>query len=177
MTSFRLPECTTWHRGGTWHINLDVGGEIATTGRAARIWEEDDSVSAWIVRQEDRPLHYLQQQLRARHVHVERTQNRAAKCRRKWMGASRLECAEPHGGSLGWQLSWLHAGRSCCWGPMWDWKRSTYMEAQHRASNGQPKVNGDHVTGAYWAPWAVHRDRCLHYTLLPQLPCGRHRGC
>ncbi len=34
----------TW--GGTWHINLDVGREIATTGHVARIWEEDDSVLA-----------------------------------------------------------------------------------------------------------------------------------
>ncbi len=34
----------TW--GGTWHVNLDVGGEIATTGRVARIWEEDDSMLA-----------------------------------------------------------------------------------------------------------------------------------
>jgi hypothetical protein len=32
--------------GGTWHVNLDMGGEIATTGHMARIWEEDDSVSA-----------------------------------------------------------------------------------------------------------------------------------
>ncbi len=162
--------------GGTCHANVDVGGEIATTGRVARIWEEDDSVSAWIVRQEDRPLHHLQQQLRVWHVHVERTRNRAAKCSRKWMGASRLDLAEPHGSSPGWQLSWLHAGRSCCWRPTWDWKRSMYVEAQHWAGNGWPKVNGGHATGACWAPWAVQRDRCLHCTLLPQQPRGRHRG-
>jgi hypothetical protein len=30
--------------GGTWHVNLDMGREIAATGRVARIWEEDDSV-------------------------------------------------------------------------------------------------------------------------------------
>ncbi len=40
----RVCNMTTW--GGTWRVNLDVGGEIATTGRVARIWEEDDSVSA-----------------------------------------------------------------------------------------------------------------------------------
>jgi hypothetical protein len=34
----------TW--GGTWHVHLDVGGEIVTTGHMARIWEEDDSVTA-----------------------------------------------------------------------------------------------------------------------------------
>jgi hypothetical protein len=150
--------------GGTWHANLDMGGEIATTGRVARILEEDNSVTAWIVHQEDRPLHHLQQQLWVWHVHVERTRNRATKCSRKWMGASWLERAEPHGGSLAWELSWLHAGRSCCWGPMWDWKRSTYVEAQHRAGNRWPKVNRGHATGAWWAPWAVYRDRCLHCT-------------
>jgi hypothetical protein len=39
---------------------------------------------------------------------------------------------------------------------------STYVEAQHRAADGQLKVNGGHATGACWAPWAVHRDRWLH---------------
>ncbi len=34
----------TW--GGIWHINLDVGREIAATGHVARIWEEDDSMLA-----------------------------------------------------------------------------------------------------------------------------------
>jgi hypothetical protein len=38
------------------------------------------------------------------------------------------------------------------------------MEAQHRAADGQPKVNGGHATGACWAPQAVHRDRRLHCT-------------
>jgi hypothetical protein len=32
--------------GGTWQVNMDVGGETATTGCMARIWEDDDSVSA-----------------------------------------------------------------------------------------------------------------------------------
>ncbi len=35
---------TKW--GGPGTLNLDVGGEIATMGRMARIWEEDDSVTA-----------------------------------------------------------------------------------------------------------------------------------
>jgi hypothetical protein len=35
---------TTW--GGPGTLNLDVGREIATTGCVARIWEEDDSVTA-----------------------------------------------------------------------------------------------------------------------------------
>jgi hypothetical protein len=34
------------------------------------------------------------------------------------------------------------------WGPAWDWKGSTYMEAQHWAANGRPKVKGGHMTGA-----------------------------
>jgi hypothetical protein len=32
--------------GKTWHVNLEVGREIVTMGRVARIWEEDNSVSA-----------------------------------------------------------------------------------------------------------------------------------
>ncbi len=32
--------------GGTWHAKLDVDGEIVTTGRVARIWEEDGSMTA-----------------------------------------------------------------------------------------------------------------------------------
>ncbi len=35
----------TWGGPGMVH-NLDVGGEIVTTGRTAKIWEEDDSVTA-----------------------------------------------------------------------------------------------------------------------------------
>ncbi len=61
-----------------------------------------------------------------------------------------------------------------CWGPTWDWKRSTYgyVEAQHQVANARLKVHGDHVTGGCWAPRAVHRDRWLHRTLLSQL--GAH---
>ncbi len=40
----------------------------------------------------------------------------------------------------------------------------TYVETQHRAADGQQKVNGGHATGACWAPRAVHRDRWLHCT-------------
>jgi hypothetical protein len=32
--------------GETWHVKLDVGGEIVTMSRVARIWEEDGSVTA-----------------------------------------------------------------------------------------------------------------------------------
>jgi hypothetical protein len=35
---------TMW--GGPGMLNLGVGREIATTGRMARIWEEDNSVKA-----------------------------------------------------------------------------------------------------------------------------------
>jgi hypothetical protein len=31
---------------GTWHVKLEVGGEKVTIGCVARIWEEDDSVTA-----------------------------------------------------------------------------------------------------------------------------------
>jgi hypothetical protein len=30
--------------GGTWYVNLDVGGEIVAMGRVVRIWEKDDSM-------------------------------------------------------------------------------------------------------------------------------------
>jgi hypothetical protein len=42
-------------------------------------------------------------------VHVERTRNRAVQYGRKWMGASRLERAEPHGGPPG-QENYFMAG-------------------------------------------------------------------
>jgi hypothetical protein len=45
MTSFRLLAQYD-DVEGTWHIKLDVDGEIVTTGRVARIWEEDGSVTA-----------------------------------------------------------------------------------------------------------------------------------
>jgi hypothetical protein len=75
----------------------------------ARSWEEYDSVLSIPARQEGRTLQLLQQQLRAQHVHVERTQNRAVQYGRKWMGASRLERAEPHGGPPG-QENYFMAG-------------------------------------------------------------------
>jgi hypothetical protein len=43
--NFTLTACIssmTW--GGLAHYNLDVAGEMATMGREAMIWEEDDSV-------------------------------------------------------------------------------------------------------------------------------------
>ncbi len=53
----------------------------------------------------------------------------------------------------------------------------TYIEAWHRDANGQPKVNGGHVTGACWAPRAVHRDRRIHCTChLYWDPRGCQRG-
>jgi hypothetical protein len=95
------------------------------------------------------------------------------------MGASRLECAEPHGGSPG-QENFFMACWTLCWGPTWDW------QAQHGAANGQPKVNGGHTTGACGAPRAVHRDRWLHWacyfnrgpTWTPSGPpaCQNHTG-
>ncbi len=50
----------------------------------------------------------------------------------------------------------LHCTLDPSLGPAWDWKGRTYMKAQHRATNGWPKVNGGHATGACWAPRAAH---------------------
>jgi hypothetical protein len=104
--------------------------------------------------------------------------NRAVNCGRKWMGASRLECASPTA-PPGWQLyltaCWTfgRGGRVGLEGEVW----RTYMEARHGAANGRPKVNGGHVTGACWAPRAVHRDRRIHCTChLYWDPRGCHRG-
>jgi hypothetical protein len=95
------------------------------------------------------------------HAHGE-ARNKVINCGWKWMGASRLERAEPHGSSPGWQL-YLTAQWTFCWGPAWGWK------ARHRAANVRPKVNGGHATGACWAPRAMHWDRRLNRTLLPPL--------
>ncbi len=56
------------------------------------------------------------------------------------MGASQLERVEPHGGSPG-QENYFMARWTFRWEPAWDWKGSTYVEAQHWAANGQLKVN------------------------------------
>ncbi len=158
------------------------GRREAPTDRVARIWEEHDSVLSIAARQEGRTLHLLQQQLWAQHVHVERTRNRAVQHGRKWMGASRLERAEPHGGSPEKRTtSWLDAGLYAG-GLRGTGRDGTYMEAQHRVADGQPKVNGGHATGACWAPRAVHRDRRLHCacyfnrvpTWTPSRPPTRH---
>jgi hypothetical protein len=74
----------------------------------------------------------------------------------------------------GWQISFTSRW-TFSWGPAWDWKGSTYVEAQHGAAKGQPKVNGGDMTGVCWAPRAAHLDRRLHCTSLPQL--GAHVAC
>ena len=77
------------------------GRREAPTDRVARIWEEYGSVLSTSARQGGRTLQLPQQQPRAQYVHVERTRNRAVQYGRKWMGASRQERAEPHGGPPG----------------------------------------------------------------------------
>jgi hypothetical protein len=63
------------------------------------------------------------------------------------MGASRLDRAEPHSSTPG-KENYFIARYTLRWGSAWDCKGSAYVEAQHRAANGQPKVNGGHATGA-----------------------------
>ncbi len=45
--------------------------------------------------------------------------------------------------------AYLIAHWTFCWGSAWDWKGRMYVEAQHRAANGRPKVNWGHTTEAY----------------------------
>jgi hypothetical protein len=61
------------------------------------------------------------------------------------MGAMRLESAEPCSSSPRWQIS-VTAHWTFNWGPMWDGKRSTYVEVQHQLPIGWPNVNGGHAT-------------------------------
>jgi hypothetical protein len=65
----------------------------------ARIWEEYDSVLSMTSRQgRPNPSSSTTAALGPACARTW-TRNRAVKYSRKWMGASRLECAEPHGGS------------------------------------------------------------------------------
>jgi hypothetical protein len=97
---------------------------------------------------------------------MERTRNRAVQYGRKWMGASRRG---PHDWSVLSPTAVHRDKRTTSWhaGPFagglcGTGRGSTYVEAQHRAANGQPKVNGGHATGVCWAPRALHWDRRLH---------------
>ncbi len=67
------------------------------------------------------------------------------------MGASRLERAEPHGGSLGQEnyfTARLHVDPTLGAYVGLEGGHILYVEAQHRAADGQPKVNGGRATGA-----------------------------
>ncbi len=132
-------------------------------------------MTAWLVHQGDRPLHHLQQQLRVRHVHVERARTGLQNVAESGWGPHAWDMLAPR------RSTGMAALLTARWfvlllGARVARKRSTYMGAQHRAGNGQPKVNGGHATGACWAPRAVHRDICLHCTLLPQPTRRRHQG-
>jgi hypothetical protein len=154
--------------GGLGRYNLDVGGEMAAIGLMARIWEEDNRVlsSDYLIRKADLFFTYSSSFGPSTCAWRE-AQNRVVVYGRKWMEASWQERAEPHGGALGWKFS-LTALWTFSWGTTWDWKGSTYMEAQCWAANWQLKVNRGHATGACWTPQAVHRERWLHHISLPQ---------
>ncbi len=115
-------------RGGTWHVKLDVGGEFAT-GCVARIWRR--TTACWAMSSlpgRTTPSSLTAAALGPARAHGE-AWNRAVNYSQKWMGASRLVRAGPPSGSPGWQL-YLIAHWTLCWGPAWDWKGSTYVEAQ-----------------------------------------------
>jgi hypothetical protein len=84
-----------------------------------------------------------------------------------WMGATRLERAEPHGSSPGrkfcftahWTfIKWAHVG----------WKGGMYVERTFdiRVPIRRLKVNGGHATGTCWAPgqftWIDNFTTCCH---------------
>ncbi len=115
-----------------------------------------------LAHQKGSPLHRLQQQPWARHMHVERTRNQAIICGRKWQGPTWREHAEPFGGSPGW-----HSGPSAR-GPRGAGRGAPTVHWGSTPGHqwGGHKVNGSHTTGACWAPQAVHWDRFFHRTSL-----------
>ncbi len=133
----------TW--GGTWHVDLEER-------RPQTVWRGSgrSMTACWAspARQEGRTLQFLQQQPWAQHMHVERTRNRAVQNCRKWMGASRLERAEPHGCSPG-QEKYFLARWTFRWGPTWDWERG--------------HVRGGSTPGGRWADESERgpRDRSV----------------
>jgi hypothetical protein len=126
MTSFQLPVCTTWQGGELARHNLDMGREMAATGCMARIWEEDNRMlcSDLLTRKDNLFIAYSSSP-----GHMQRTRSWAVNYGWKWMRASRLErftrMADPFHSMLDLQLF--------SWGLIWDWKGSTYVEAQLRA--------------------------------------------
>jgi hypothetical protein len=135
----------------------------------ARIWEEHDSVLSIPACQEGRTLQPLQQQPRAQHVHVERTRNRAIQYGQQWMGASRLERAEPHGSPPG-QENYFMAHWTLCWGPTWDSERGHIRGGSTPGSRWAAESEWGPRNRSVLSPTAVHRDRGLHCT------CYLNRG-
>jgi hypothetical protein len=75
MTSFQLPK---WqHDVGDWaHYNLDTGGDLHAIGRKARIWEKNNSLLCPDQLASKVISSCLQQELWARHIHVEEHKTR-----------------------------------------------------------------------------------------------------
>ncbi len=119
-----------------------MDGEIVTTGRVARIWEEDGSMAAWLVRQGGRPLHHLEQQLRVRHVHVERTRTGTQNAAESGWGPQAWDVLSPRQ-STGMAALLTARYWSCCWGPTW-----LRRGAHTWGLNTGPAVGGRKWTGA-----------------------------
>jgi hypothetical protein len=74
------------------------------------------------------------------------------------MRVMRMECAEPHSGSPGWQISFI-ACWTFSWGPTWDRKGCTYMEAKHLAADWATESELGLCDRSVLSLMAIHQDR------------------
>ncbi len=162
MTSFRLPACATWERGegpGTLIWTWAKRGGHRPRGK--------DLGGAW-----QRAEHH-QYARKDEPFSLYNSSPGPSTCTWRELETGPYNTAESGWGPHDWSVmsptavhrdkrttSW-HAG-PYAGGLRGTGRGDTYVEAQHRAANGQPKANGGHATGACWAPRAVHRDRWLH---------------
>ncbi len=111
----RLQSGLQWLHSDCLHAQHDVGGPGTFQSERGRrdgshklsvqdLGGRSQHTQVCLAHQKGQPLHCLQQPW-ALHVPVERTRNWAVSCGCKWMRASRLKCAKPHGSSPGWQIS------------------------------------------------------------------------
>jgi hypothetical protein len=134
MTSCQPPECPTWW-GGSGMLQSRCGwrdgGYELRNEDLGRGWQHAE---LWIAHQEGQPLHRLQQQPWAQHIHVDRTWNWAIIAAASDWGPPDWSMLSPTAVSPGWQNSFTVCW-TFSWGPMRDGEESTYVEAQHWAAN------------------------------------------
>ncbi len=124
------------------------GRREAATDRMARIWEEHDSAEHHCTPGRTNPSSFTTAAPGPARAHGENSKQG----RTIWPAESEWG---PHDRSVLNPTAVHRDKRTTSWhaGPFAGGLRgtgrgSTYVEAQHRAANGQPKVNGGHATGA-----------------------------